>query len=376
MPKTADNPFLNRAAPGIPGLQPYVPGKPLSELEREFGISDPLKLASNENPLGASPKAKAAVAGLLEELALYPDGGGFELRSALAAFHDVEPEAITLGNGSNDVLDLIARTFLAPGFEAVFSEHAFAVYPISTQAVGAVSRVAPAHDGSAGPRFGHDLKAMRELVSENTRVVFIANPNNPTGTWLPEEALLAFIDDLPPEVIVVVDEAYTEYVEEAAYPDATQWLQRYPNLIVTRTFSKAYGLAALRIGYGLSHPDVAELLNRVRQPFNVNALALAAAVAALEDRSHIRQSVALNRAGMAQLRAGFERLGLEYIPSVGNFICVDVGRPAAEVDAELLRRGCITRPVAGYGMPRHLRITVGLEHENRRLLETLESVLK
>ncbi len=376
MPKTADNPFLNRVAPGIPGLQPYVPGKPLSELEREFGISDPLKLASNENPLGASPKAKAAVAGLLEELALYPDGGGFELRSALAAFHDVEPEAITLGNGSNDVLDLIARTFLAPGFEAVFSEHAFAVYPISTQAVGATPRVAPAHDGSAGPRFGHDLKAMREQVSEKTRVVFIANPNNPTGTWLPEEALLAFIDDLPSGVIVVVDEAYTEYVEEAAYPDATQWLQRYPNLIVTRTFSKAYGLAALRIGYGLSHPDVAELLNRVRQPFNVNALALAAAVAALEDRSHIRQSVALNRAGMAQLRAGFERLGLEYIPSVGNFICVDVGRPAAEVDAELLRRGCITRPVGGYGMPRHLRITVGLEHENRRLLETLESVLK
>ncbi len=376
MQKTVDNPFLKHAAPGISGLHPYIPGKPISELEREFGVTSPLKLASNENPLGASPKAKAAVAGLLDELALYPDGGGFELRNALAAFHDTGAEAITLGNGSNDVLDLIARTFLAPGSEAVFSEYAFAVYPICTQAVGAVSRVAPAHDGAAGPRFGHNLKAMQEQVSDKTRVIFIANPNNPTGTWLPKEELLAFIDDLPSEVIVVVDEAYTEYVEEEAYPDATQWLDDYPNLIVTRTFSKAYGLAALRVGYSLSHPDVAELLNRVRQPFNVNAPALAAAVAALGDQGHIRQSVAANRAGMAQLTAGFKRLGLDYIPSVGNFVCVDVGRSGAEVDARLLREGCITRPVGGYGMPRHLRITVGLEDENRWLLETLESVLK
>ncbi len=376
MQKTVDNPFLKQAAPGISGLHPYIPGKPISELEREFGISAPLKLASNENPLGASPKAKAAVANLLDELALYPDGGGFELRSALAVFHDIEAEAITLGNGSNDLLDLIARTFLAPGSEAVFSEHAFAVYPICTQAVGATSRVAPAHDGSTGPRFGHNLQAMRELVSDKTGVVFIANPNNPTGTWLPKEELLAFIDHLPSEVIVVVDEAYTEYVEEAAYPDATQWLAAYPNLIVTRTFSKAYGLAGLRVGYGLSHPDVAELLNRVRQPFNVNAPALAAALAALGDQAHIQRSVAVNRAGMAQLIAGFKRLGLDYIPSVGNFVCVDVGRPGAEVDAKLLRKGCITRPIGGYGMPRHLRITVGLEDENRRLLETLESVLK
>jgi len=376
MQKTANNPFLKCAAPGIAGLHPYIPGKPISELERELGICDSVKLASNENPLGASPKAKAAVVGLLEELARYPDGGGFDLRTALAAFHDTEAEAVTLGNGSNDVLDLIARTFLAPGSEAVFSEHAFAVYPICTQAVGATAKVAPAHGGSNGPRFGHDLSAMRELISEKTRVVFIANPNNPTGTWLPKDELLEFIHNLPSQVVVVVDEAYTEYVKEEAYPDATQWLEQYPNLIVTRTFSKAYGLAALRVGYSLSHPDVAELLNRVRQPFNVNAPALAAALAALDDQEHIMRSVAVNSAGMMQLTAGFEKLGLDYIPSVGNFVCVDVGRPGAEVDAELLREGCITRPIGGYGMPRHLRITVGLEDENQRLLQTLESVLR
>jgi len=376
MQKTTDNPFLKYAAPGISGLQPYVPGKPVSELERELGICDSVKLASNENPLGASPKAKAAVADLLDELARYPDGGGFELRTALAEFHGTEAEAVTLGNGSNDVLDLIARTFLAPGSEAIFSEYAFAVYPICTQAVGATAKVAPAHDGSSGPRFGHNLKAMQELVSDKTRVVFIANPNNPTGTWLPKDELLEFIGSLSSEIIVVVDEAYTEYVEEDAYPDATQWLEQYPNLIVTRTFSKAYGLAALRVGYGLSHPDVAELLNRVRQPFNVNAAALAAALAALDDQDHIKQSVAINSAGMAQLITGFEKLGLDYIPSVGNFICVDVAQSGAEVDAKLLREGCITRPIGGYGMSQYLRITVGLEDENRRLLQTLESVLK
>jgi len=371
-----DNPFLKYAAPGISGLHPYIPGKPISELEREFGICNSVKLASNENPLGASPKAKVAVAGLLDELARYPDGGGFDLRTALAEFHNIEAEAVTLGNGSNDVLDLIARTFLAPGSEAIFSEHAFAVYPICTQAVGATAKISAAHDGTAGPRFGHDLKAMRALVSEKTRVIFIANPNNPTGTWLTKDELLEFIDSLPSNIIVVVDEAYTEYVEESAYPDATQWLKQYPNLIVTRTFSKAYGLAALRVGYGLSHPDVADLLNRVRQPFNVNALALAGALAALHDREHIERSVAINSAGMDQLTAGFKKLGLDYIPSVGNFVCVDVGRLGAEVDDQLLHKGCITRPIGGYGLPQHLRITVGLEDENQRFLNALESVLK
>lgn len=369
------NRFLNQTAPGIPGLQPYIPGKPVSELERELGIRDSVKLASNENPLGPSPKVRAAITAQLDELARYPDGGGYELRNALARHHGVAAEMITLGNGSNDVLDLIARTFLAPGTEAVFSEYAFAVYPICTQAVGATARVAPAHDGSHGPCFGHNLAAMRDLVGKETRVIFIANPNNPTGTWVDRDELQRFIDSLPCHVMVVVDEAYTEYVGEDAYPDASRWLEDYPNLIVTRTFSKAYGLAALRVGYSLSHPDTAELLNRVRQPFNVNTLAMVAAQAALEDREHLERAVALNRDGMAQLVAGFERLGLEYIPSVGNFVCVDVAGPAGEVDAALLREGCITRPVAGYGMPRHLRVTVGLEAENSRFLEALAKVL-
>ncbi len=370
-----ENRFLPFTAPGIAGLKPYVPGKPVSELERELGITDAVKLASNENPLGAGEKARQVLKGLVGELARYPDGGGYELRGALSEHHGLDPACITLGNGSNDVLDLIARTFLAPGYEAVFSQHAFAVYPICTQAVGAISRVAPAHDGSRGPRFGHDLEAMLELVGERTRVVFIANPNNPTGTWLSSDELQRFVEAIPESVIVVIDEAYFEYVEEAGYPDASQWLSRHPNLVVTRTFSKAYGLAALRIGYGLSHPEVAELLNRVRQPFNVNSPALAAACAALSDQVHIERSVAVNRAGMAQLIEGFSRLGLEYVPSAGNFLCVDVGAPAAGIDAALQRKGCILRPIANYGMPNHLRVTVGLAEENRRLLNALTELL-
>lgn len=364
------NTYLRMTAPGIPSLHPYVPGKPVSELERELGIHDSVKLASNENPLGASELAKDAIRSQLSELTRYPDGGGFALRNKLALLHGVEAQAITLGNGSNDVLDLVARTFLHPEVEAVFSQYAFAVYPISTQAVGATARVAPAKD------YGHDLQAMRELVGDRTRVVFIANPNNPTGTWLNQAELKAFLASLPDTVITVVDEAYTEYVQEPDYPDTSRWLEEFPNLIVTRTFSKAYGLAALRIGYGLSHPSLAELLNRVRHPFNVNSLALAAAEAALDDQDHIHASVDLNTQGMAQLTAGFDKLGLSYIPSVGNFVAVDLGRSAGEVDQALLREGCIARPVANYGLPNHLRVTVGLPKENERFLAALTRVLR
>ncbi len=363
------NRFIGITAPGIANLNPYVPGKPISELERELGIRDSVKLASNENPLGCSELAKAAMGRELKDAARYPDGGGFELRRALAAKHGVDPRCVTLGNGSNDVLDMIARVFLHPGAESLFSQHAFAVYPISSQAVGATLRVAPARN------YGHDLDAMLALVGDDTRVVWVANPNNPTGTWLGAAALEAFVAELPPTTIVVVDEAYVEYVDEADYPDATGWLERYPNLVVTRTFSKAYGLASLRVGYGLSHPDVADLLNRVRQPFNVNSMALAAAAAALEDQAFIEASIAVNRAGMAQLNGGFRALGLDFIPSVGNFVTVDVGRPVGEVDKALLREGCIARPVANYGLPTHLRVTVGLEEENARLLAALGKVL-
>lgn len=363
------NPFLALAAPGIAGLTPYVPGMPVSDLERELGISGSIKLASNENPLGPGPLARAAIAAHLNALGLYPDGGGFELRRALARHHGVEPQCITLGNGSNDVLDLVARVFLQPGTESLFSEHAFAVYPIATQAVGAQARIAPARC------HGHDLEAMANLVSDHTRVIWIANPNNPTGTWLGFQPLQAFIESLPETCVIVVDEAYTEYVDEPQFPDATRWVGTYPNLIVTRTFSKAHGLAALRIGYALSDPRVAELLNRVRQPFNVNALAQAAAAAAIGDRDHVRDSVELNRAGMGQITTAFESMGLAYIPSVGNFVSVDLGRPAGPIDGALLRRGVIVRPIANYGLPNHLRVSIGRPQENARFLETLGDLL-
>ncbi len=367
--------MLESAVPGVQALRPYAPGKPLSELEREYGISNAVKLASNENPLGPSPAVLDALRGGFEDLARYPDGNGFELKARLAERHGVTPDWITLGNGSNDVLELVARAFLSPQSSAVFSAHAFAVYPIVTQAIGARSRVAAAHNGSRGPMFGHDLDAMRKQIDADTRVVFIANPNNPTGTWLPRAALRAFVESVPPDVIVVIDEAYFEYVDEADYPDSSQWLGEFPNLLVTRTFSKAYGLASLRIGYGVSQPQLADVLNRVRQPFNVNSFAQLAACAALDDTEHLARTVEVNHAGMAQLTAGLNELTLPYIPSVGNFVSVDVGRDPAEVYEALLREGVIVRPVDNYGMPGYLRISVGLEDENRRCLDALGRVL-
>ncbi|MCU7904559.1 MAG: histidinol-phosphate transaminase [Candidatus Thiodiazotropha sp. (ex Epidulcina cf. delphinae)] len=362
-------PFSNLAAPGIRELKPYVPGKPLSELERELGISHSIKLASNENPLGVSAGVTEAITRSFSELARYPDGGGFQLRRVLAEKHDIDPVCITLGNGSNDVLDMVARVFLCPGAESLFSQYAFAVYPISSQAVGAEPVIVPAK------AYGHDLDAMLRNITPRTRVIWIANPNNPTGTWLSKEALHAFLGKVPREIIVVLDEAYVEYVQEPDYPDGSQWLGEFPNLIVTRTFSKAYGLASLRIGYGLSGSAIADLLNRVRQPFNVNSLAQTAALAALEDQAFIRRSVALNNHGMQQYIRGLEVLRLEYIPSVGNFISINLARDAAPVHQALLQEGCITRPVANYGLPNHLRVSIGLEEENRRLLKALKKVL-
>jgi histidinol-phosphate aminotransferase len=366
---SSDNRFLDLAAPQIAGLTPYVPGKPVSELERELGIRDSVKLASNENPLGCGEKARAAYLDAAAELGRYPDGGAFGLRQAIARHHGLDPAQVTVGNGSNDVLDLVARTFLHPAAESVFSEHAFAVYPIAIQAVGATARVAPARD------FGHDLDAMAALVTERTRVVWIANPNNPTGTWLAAKPLRGFIEALPASTLVVVDEAYFEYVDAPDYPDSSTWLADFPNLIVTRTFAKVHGLAALRVGYGLSHPAVAELMNRVRQPFNVDAPAQACAVAALADHDHVARSVAHNRAEMAVVTEGVARLGLGWIPSVCNFVTVDLGRPAAPVNEALLREGVICRPVANYGLPNHLRISIGLADENQRLLAALERAL-
>ena len=357
------------ATPGVQALQPYAPGKPLQELEREYGIRDAVKLASNENPLGPGARVLEAMQGALREVARYPDGNGFVLKNRLAQKLGVPADWITLGNGSNDVLELVARAFLSPAHNAVYSEHAFAVYPIVTRAIGAEGRVAPAHD------FGHDLDAMAARIDADTRVVFVANPNNPTGTWLGHDALRAFVAAVPSHVVVVIDEAYFEYVEEPDYPDSLQWVADHPNLLVTRTFSKAHGLAALRVGYGVSQPELADLLNRVRQPFNVNSLAQAAAAAALDDEAHLQRSIAVNRDGLAQLAAGFEALGLDYIPSVGNFISVDTGREAGPVYEALLREGVIVRPVANYGLPNHLRVSVGLPAENARALAALAKVL-
>jgi histidinol-phosphate aminotransferase len=368
--------ILNAATAGVQALRPYVPGKPLSELEREYGIRDAVKLASNENPLGPGAAVLEALRGEFADLGRYPDGNGFALKDALSQRLGVEPACITLGNGSNDVLELVARAFLSPQSSAVFSAHAFAVYPIVTQAIGARGNVAAAHDGSRGPKFGHDLEAMYAAVDADTRVVFIANPNNPTGTWLAADGLRAFIERLRRDIVVVVDEAYFEYVAEPDYPDAVQWIADFPNLLVTRTFSKAYGLAALRVGYGVSQPPLADVLNRVRQPFNVNSLAQAAAVAALRDEAHLRESVDVNRRGMHQLEAGFAALDLAWIPSIGNFVSVDVGRDPGEVYTQLLRRGVIVRPVDNYAMPGHLRISIGVPEENRRCLEALGEVLK
>lgn len=363
------NRFIAQAASGLARLKPYTPGKPLSELERELGIKNSIKLASNENPLGPSPRVVAAISASLQELTRYPDGGAYALRSALAARHGVSAAGITVGNGSNDVLDMIARVFLWQGRESLFSEFAFAVYPLSSMAVGATLQVAPAR------HYGHDLEAMRAMLTQQTGVVWVANPNNPTGTRLPHDELRAFVEAVPESVIVVIDEAYFEYVRHDDHPDASQWLADFPNLIVTRTFSKAYGLAALRVGYSISHPDIADLLNRVRQPFNVDSLAQVGALAALEDQAYLDEAVALNDAGLRQLRDGLDRLGVAYIPSAGNFLTIDLQRDAAAVDQALLRLGVVTRPIANYGLPNHLRVSVGLASENARFLDALEEVL-
>jgi len=369
-------PIQSLVAPPVRGLQPYVPGKPIAELEREYGVQDIIKLASNENPLGPGKRARAAMARALTEIGLYPDGSGFELKRQLAAHHRIAPECLTLGNGSNDVLVLLAEAFLTPGTEAIYSQYCFAVYPIVVQASGAAARVAPSLPPDAAMPLGHDLDAIARLISERTRLVFIANPNNPTGTWLAAQELLAFLRTLPAATIAVVDEAYFEYSRDKDCPDGTQWLDELPNLVVTRTFSKAYGLAGLRVGYAISQPAIAETLNRLRQPFNVNSIALAAASAALEDREHLVRSVELNKSALIQLTEGLSSLGLNVLPSAGNFVLVDLGRPAGPIFEGLLRRAVIARPVGNYGLPNHLRITTGTLEQTRRAVEALGEVLR
>lgn len=374
MPSTVN--YQSLALAGVQALSPYQPGKPIEELERELGITNILKLASNENPLGASPKALAALANPLKALELYPDGSGYLLKDAIAGKLGLQAKQITLGNGSNDVLELIARAFLMQGRSAVFSEFAFAVYPIVTQATGAELRIAKANPPEhAEMPYGHNLQNLLEKISDTTQLVFIANPNNPTGTWLGKAELLSFLRQVPQQVIVVLDEAYTEYVEDPEFPNALAWLDEFPNLIVTRTFSKIYGLAGLRVGYAASSPDIADILNRVRQPFNVNSLALAAATAALADEVFLAQSKTVNSAGLQQWFAACATENWGYIPTVGNFITINLKRPAAPIYEALLREGVIVRPIGGYGLPEHLRITIGTEAQNQRCISALKKVL-
>lgn len=363
------------AVDGALKLTPYQPGKPVSELERELGLSNIIKLASNENPLGPSPRALAAMQQSLSGVGEYPDGNGFGLKAALANRYSVDTNQITLGNGSNDILELLARAFLRPGLKAVFSEHAFAVYPLATIATGAECKPVPALSMDSAMPKGHDLTAMAAAITDDVRLVFVANPNNPTGTWVEKEPLRAFLHAVPAHCIVVLDEAYTEYVESDRFEAPADLLEDFPNLIITRTFSKAWGLAGLRVGYGLSSPAIADLLNRVRQPFNVNAVALAAAEAALTDDNHILQSRAMNDAGLQQWRQACKTLGLNYLPSLGNFLAIHLAKNGDQAFDAMLRKGVITRTIGVYGLPEWLRISIGTAEQNDVAIRALQEVL-
>lgn len=354
----------------VRGIAPYQPGKPISEVARELGLAekDIIKLASNENPLGCGEKAKAAMRLAIEQAHLYPDGSAYELKAALAAKWRVSMDAIVIGNGSNDLLDYVAMAYLAPGTSAVYAQHCFAVYPITTQARGATGIKVPAQ------AYGNDLDAMLAAIRTDTRMLFLANPNNPTGTFTPYAQIHAFLKKVPAHVIVVLDEAYNEFLPHELRVDTTAWLNEFPNLVLTRTFCKIYGLAGLRCGYMLAHPQVCDMVNRVRAPFNVNAIAQAAALAALGDEDFVNRTFENNRAGMAQLIAGCNELGLEFIPSYGNFLTINVGNGPVVFDG-LLTRGVIVRPIVGYELPKHVRVTIGLPEENARFLAALKDVL-
>lgn len=355
--------------PPVAALNPYEPGKPIEELQRELGIGDPVKLASNENPLGPSPRAIAAVKAALAEMNRYPDGGCYELREKLAQHHQVTPEQIFAAGGSVEVINLLAFLFIRPGLNSVFSEHAFAIYPLATLAAGGSFKAAPTSDG-----YAHDLDAIADAIDGNTRIAFLGNPNNPTGTIYRRAEWKRFLARVPEHVVIVADEAYFEFVRDPEYPDSLEDHDGRRLIVTMRTFSKIFGLAGLRAGYAVAQPDIVRLLNNVRQPFNVTSLAQVAVVAAMDDTAHIERTLEVNAQGMAYLEGEFRRLGISFVPSHANFILTEVGDGRAVYDA-LLRKGVIVRPMNGYGYPRHLRISVGLPEENRRLVEALEQVL-
>jgi histidinol-phosphate aminotransferase len=358
----------------VRAIAPYQGGKPISEVAREFGLDEAkiVKLASNENPLGMPESAKQAMLQAMTEIGRYPDGNGFELKKTISTRFDVPQDWLTLGNGSNDILELAAHAFVQPGQSVIYSQYSFAVYPLATQAVGGRGIVVPAKN------YGHDLAGIANAITADTKLIFIANPNNPTGTFIPAAEIDAFLKVVPPGVVVVLDEAYNEYLAAEQQYDSISWVRQYPNLLVSRTMSKAYGLAGLRIGFGIAQPAITDLLNRIRQPFNVNSLAQAAAVAALQDKDFLRKSAKVNADGYRQLTQAFDAMDLEYVPSCGNFVLVKVGSDdgaGARVNLALLKRGIIVRPVGNYGLPQWLRVSIGLPEENAAFIEALKQVL-
>ena len=353
----------------IRSLIPYEPGKPIEEVEREYSIANSVKLASNENPLGPSPKALAAIRAKLDELHLYPDGDCFYLKTGLAQKLGVSPEQLIFGNGSNEIIELAARTFMRAGDEAVMAEQAFVVYQLIVQAVGGKTKQVPLRE------YTHDLSAIAAAISPHTRIVFLANPNNPTGTIFRRDEWENFLAKVSPEVLLIVDEAYFEYVDDDGYPDSLKYHQPDRAMLTLRTFSKLYGLAGLRVGYGVAPKELIAMMQRVRQPFNVNAPAQWAALAALDDSDHVQRSLDANRQGLEYLEGQFKKLGLPFVPSHGNFILVRVGK-GQEVFKQLLSQGVIVRPMGGYKFPEHVRVTVGTMDENRRFIEALQKVIQ
>lgn len=360
--------FRSLANSGVRNLTPYQPGKPIEELERELGIASSIKLASNENPLGPSPHVIKAAQEALLRAHIYPDGGCYELKQALANYLSVNTQQITVGNGSENILELIVKAYLHRDDTAVISQYAFLTIPILIQSYGCHAKVVPAQN------WGHDIDGMIKAIDEKTRVLFLVNPNNPTGTYTNKDDFVKLLKQVPPHVLIVVDEAYSEYINQADYPDALEFLDSYPNLVITRTFSKVFGLAALRLGYAISSPEIADILNRSRLPFNVNTIAAKAACAALQDKQHIKSSVDLNNIGMQQMLSGLNKLGMSYITSLGNFVSIAV-HDAVNIYQKLLHEGVIVRPLHAYQMPKHIRVTIGTPEQNERFLETIKKVL-
>ncbi|OGT36474.1 MAG: histidinol-phosphate transaminase [Gammaproteobacteria bacterium RIFCSPHIGHO2_12_FULL_37_14] len=360
--------FRLLANQGVRNLTPYQPGKPIEEVERELGITSIIKLASNENPLGPSPKAIASAKQALLTAHIYPDGNCYEFKHILSSFLAIKPEQITVGNGSENLLELIVKSYLNCNDEVIISQYAFLTIPIIIKSYNIKMIIAPAVN------WGHHIKNIIDAVNEKTKMIFLVNPNNPTGTYTNKNDFLLLMKSIPPGVIVVSDEAYAEYILRDDYPKTLDYLANYPNLIITRTFSKAYGLAALRFGYAISSPEIADILNRARLPFNVNTIAAKAACAALSDQEHVQKTLLLNTQGMQQIEFGLKKLGLTFIPSIANFITINVSNAIA-IYQQLLCEGVIVRPLHAYDMPQYIRVTIGTEQQNARFLTTIEKIL-